>query len=304
MKYSIILFLLLLIGCGNKTENEIIHDIRNSYKYKFYNGFMDKTSKIIVDSYNEKAGTNIQLNDVHSVLAMTWYLADCSEFSIVESDTLMKSDRDYEQFVGGCMIVLNLSKVKCPNLAHEKLNEVRNSTYYKKMQITNTCNNNDKLTAISLIIIGIREGDMDMVKIGGDFLNAMCKLNYPSKVATLCYNVKTGDIKNAFIDLNDLNNDKDFEIHKNVLKIELSKCMNEMREGKINASEAFEKILAKFGKSMMDDIMNSAENKDVKNIIDNIEKKLDGPKINILQGTPEPSINTISASQPSIIPTR
>jgi len=247
-----------LIGCAKPTEEQRLTKFRDSMKYRTYHFASEKAVGITVAEYNKRTAPAINEPLVHSTLGLVWFMGEKSEYSFMEADIAAAAATNDLTVLALGLQSIALSKMRCPNLAKSRYDELKAMLAMQQGVDTNKVEVEHKVMLLGLIAVSLYQGDPDLAKFGADALGAITELDYLPSLVGAVVEAKKGSPLRAVSELRELNKSDRFSEHKKAILAEMADIIANSPNDRIE-QDMTNRVLLQLVRRVLDDVF-SAEN--------------------------------------------
>jgi len=250
---------LFFAGCAKPTEEQRLAKFKGSMKVKTYRLASDNATWMAAVGYEKAAGQKVDPALVHATLGIVWFVAGKNEYALIEADLTGKGATDQQKLISLALQSLALSKMKYPGLSKARYDELKNGMATQKGRDANSIEVEHKVCLLSLIVVGLYQGDSELATFGADALGAITQLDYLPPLIGAVIEAKKGSPLKAVAQLRELNKSERFSAHKKEILAEIADLIANTPDKEKLGDEIAERVLMKLVQRVMDDVF-SAEN--------------------------------------------
>jgi hypothetical protein len=250
---------LFFAGCAKPTEEQRLAKFRGSLKVKAYRMASDNATWMAAAGYEKAAGQKVDPALVHATLGFVWFLAEKNDYALIEADLTGKGTTNQLKLVSLALQSLALSKMKYPGLSKAHYEELKTAMTAVQGCDANTIEVEHKVCLLSLIVVGLYQGDKELATFGADALGAITQLDYLPPLIGAVVEAKKGSPLKAVAQLRELNKSERFSAHKKEVLAEIADLIENAPDKEKLGDELMERVVIKLSQRVMDDVF-SAEN--------------------------------------------
>lgn len=256
---GMMLAVVLFAGCSKPTEEQRLAKFRGSLKVKAYRMASDNATWMAAAGYEKAAGENVDPALVHATLGFVWFLAEKNDYALIEADLTGKGATNQLKLVSLALQSLALSKMKYPSLSKAHYEELKTAMAAVQGCDANSIEVEHKVCLLSLIVVGLYQGDKELATFGADALGAITQLDYLPPLIGAVVEAKKGSPLKAVAQLRELNKSERFSAHKKALMGEIADIIENCPDKEKLGDELMNRVVDKLFQRVMDDVF-SAEN--------------------------------------------
>jgi hypothetical protein len=261
MPLVVLAMALVFSGCAKPTEEQRLKKFQGSLKVKAYRLASDNGARLAIAGYEKTANQKVDPDLIHATLGIVWFLAEKHEYAFVEADVIRAGETNDLKLVSLALKSLALSKMKYPGLSKSHYEDLKTRMATRQNEDANLIEVEHKVFLLSLIAVGLYQGDPDLAKFCSDALGAITQLDYLPPLIGAVVEAKKGSPLKAVAQLRELNKSERFSEHKQALMGEIADIIENCPDKEKLGDELMNRVMIKLVQRVMDDVFSSENQK-------------------------------------------
>lgn len=247
--------LLLLSGCGKRSEEVRLEKHRRSVRYRVYRKGSEQTVKALVAAQDRLSREDFDVTTAHLVLGVCWLVIDKPGRALAEADIVGGSVAGPAGLCQASVQVMALHRLGYPELTRQRYAELTQLLAEQETVSELEADTLNKATMLSVCLAGMMLDEAALVTFGAAGLDAAAGLDYVGPLAGVIMEARQGHVRKASERLRELSSSERFGEHRQVFLKDMERVLLVRAEGESADDEALQAVVLTFARRILDDIL-------------------------------------------------